>query len=149
MSIFKLPWIGRRRAEQAGSVLVFASRFDSRGPGSARALFTGGMRIWLTALRSPGVLGASLWARPLRGKYYTLSAWESEEALRAFAHSGAHRRGVKALYATGEVDGVLSSWWEDAGTWRPRWTDAVRRADAATPGPYAGPAQGPAQRPAA
>jgi heme-degrading monooxygenase HmoA len=147
MSIFKLPWIGRRRATQ-GQVLVFASRFDGRGVRSSWALFTGGMRIWRTALRSPGVLGASLWAKPIRGSYYTLSAWESEEALRAFARSAAHRRGVKVLRAAGAVDGVLISWWEDADTWRPRWKDALRRAHASTPGPYAGPAPS-TQRPAA
>jgi heme-degrading monooxygenase HmoA len=147
MSIFRIPWLGRRRPK-GGQVLVFASRFDSHNPRSAWALFTGGMRIWLTAVRSPGSFGASLWAKPIRGRYYTLSAWESEEMLRAFAHGRPHRRGVKALYAAGNVDGVLISWWEDADGWRPRWKDAITRADAATPGPYAGPTAS-AERPAA
>jgi heme-degrading monooxygenase HmoA len=110
------------------------------------ALLVGGMRIWLTALRSPGVLGASLWAKPIRGNYYTLSAWESEEALRAFARSAAHRRGVKTLYAAGEVDGVLISWWEDADTWRPNWQDAVRRANASTRARTPGPRRQPSAR---
>src|SRR5438045_1119470 len=101
MSIFKLPWIWRGRPRD-GQVLVFASRFDGRGFRSSWALFTGGTCIWLSAVRTPGSFGASLWAKPIRRKYYTLSAWESEEALRAFAHGGPHRSGVKALYAAGE-----------------------------------------------
>jgi heme-degrading monooxygenase HmoA len=139
MTIFKLPWRWRRRPD-SGRVLVFASRFDGRGFRASCALFTGGVRIWRSAVRSPGVYGASLWAKPFRGKYYTLSAWESEEALRGFARGAVHRSGVKALYAAGSVDGVLISWWEDADGWRPHWKDAIRRADASTPGPYAGPA---------
>jgi hypothetical protein len=139
MSIFRLPWIGRRRPT-TGQVLVFVSRFDGQGFRSALTLLMHGMRIWRSAVRSPGSYGASLWARPLRGKYYTLSAWESEEALRAFARSAVHRSGVKAMYAAGNVDGVLISRWEDADGWRPRWPEAMRRADVATPGRYAGPA---------
>jgi heme-degrading monooxygenase HmoA len=139
MSLFKLPWFGRRRAP-GEQVLVFASRFDSRNPLSALALTIYGMWIWLGAVRSPGCIGASLWAKPLRGKYYTLSAWESEAALQAFARSKAHRNGIKALRKAGKVDGVLISWWVDSGAWRPRWKDAIRRADASPTGPYAGPA---------
>jgi heme-degrading monooxygenase HmoA len=140
MSLFKLPWFGRRRAK-GEQVLVFASRFDSRNPLSGLALLIYGMWIWLGAVRTPGCIGASLWAKPLRGKYYTLSAWESEVALHAFARSKGHRQGVKALRKVGKVDGVLISWWEDCTAWRPRWKAAIRRADAAPTGPYAGPAQ--------
>ena len=107
MSLFKLPWVGRRRATTGQPVLVFASRFDSRNPLSALVLTVYGIRIWLTAARSNGSLGASLWAKPLRGRYYTLSAWESEEALHAFARSKPHRAGIKALRKAGKVDGVL------------------------------------------
>ncbi|MFL6239685.1 MAG: antibiotic biosynthesis monooxygenase family protein [Actinomycetes bacterium] len=139
MSLFRLPWVGRRRAD-GERVLVFASRFDSRNPLSGLALLGYGLRIWRGAVRSPGCVGASLWAKPLRGKYYTLSAWESEEALGAFARSKAHRSGVKSLRAAGKVDGALISWWEGAATWRPNWKDAMRRADASPTGPYAGPA---------
>jgi heme-degrading monooxygenase HmoA len=137
-SLFKLPWRGQRRAETE-RVLVFASRFDGRKPRSAWALLRYGTRVWLVAARSPGCLGAALWAKPLRGKYYTLSAWDSEAALRAFAHDAAHRDGIRALRRLSEIDGVLISWWTDGASWRPRWREAMRRADAATPGPYAGP----------
>jgi heme-degrading monooxygenase HmoA len=139
MSLFKLPWFGRRRV-RSDRVLVFASRFDGRNPRSALVLAVYGMRIWFTAVRSPGSVGASLWAKPLRGRYYTLSAWESEDALREFASSKAHRTGIKMLRKIGNVDGVLISWWEDGADWKPRWKDAIHRADASPTGPYAGPA---------
>jgi hypothetical protein len=139
MSLFKLPWVGRRRTTSSEPVLVFASRFDSHNPLSALTLVIYGIWIWLTAARSRGCVGASLWAKPMRGKYYTLSAWTGESDLHAFARSNAHRTGVKTLRKVGAVDGVLISWWEDGVDWRPRWKDAIRRTDASPRGPYAGP----------
>jgi heme-degrading monooxygenase HmoA len=139
LSLFKLPWLGRRRVS-SDQVLVFASRFDSRNTRSAFALLVYGIWIWLTAVRTPGCVGASLWAKPLSGKYYTFSAWESEDALHAFARSRAHRVGVTSLRKAGTVDGVLISWWEAGAGWRPRWKAAITRADASPTGPYAGPA---------
>jgi heme-degrading monooxygenase HmoA len=140
MSLFKLPWLGRRRATTDGPVLVFASRFDSHNPLSALALGVYGIWIWVTAARTRGSLGASLWAKPHRGRYYTLSAWRDEQALHGFARSKAHRKGVKALRRAGKVDGVLISWWEDGENWKPCWRAAIERADASPKGPYAGPA---------
>ena len=139
ISMFALPW--KTVARPAGDrVLVFSSRFDGRGIRSARAMLRSGMGIRRGALQAPGCLGASLCARPLRGKYHTLSAWQDEQSLMAFARSAPHRDGIRALRAAGPVDGVLISWWEDAAGWRPRWDEALRRVAAATPGPYTGPA---------
>jgi heme-degrading monooxygenase HmoA len=140
MSLFKLPWLGRRRV-QLGEVLVFGSRFDNRNLSSALVLLVYGPWIWLTAVRTPGCVGASLWAKPLRGRYYTFSAWENEEALRKFASTRAHRVGIKMLRKVGNVDGVLISWWEGGTEWRPRWRAAMKRLDASPTGPYSGPAQ--------
>ncbi len=146
MSLFRLPWLGRPRAKSDAPVLVFVSRFDSRNPLSALALLFYGMSIWVYAARSRGAVGASLWAKPLRGKYYTMSAWESEDALREFSRSKVHRAGVKALRRVGKVDGVLISWWEDGTAWKPRWKNAMHRADASPTGPYAGPSPADQQR---
>lgn len=143
MNLLGLPWVGRRRARDAAVVLVFTSRFDSRSPLSGLVLTAYGILIWLAAIRSAGCLGASLQAKPWRGKYYTMSAWRSEDALRDFARSRTHRTAVKIVRRAGAVDGVLISWWEDGAVWRPRWRDAIRRADASPTGPYAGP-QSPA-----
>ena len=140
-----MPWRWRQPPVN-DRVLVFASRFDGQGTGDARhprgaiRLMRHSLRIRRQALRTPGAVGVSLYARPLRGEFYTLSAWQDEESLRAFAHTGAHRAGVKDLNAHGgQVKGVLISWWEDATDWRPRWDETLRRVAAATPGPYAGP----------
>ena len=138
MSLFKLPWLGRHRV-QSEQVLVFGSRFDNRNLLSALVLLVYGPWIWLTAVRTPGCVGASLWAKPLRGRYYTFSAWESEEAMRVFARSRAHRIGIKMLRKIGNVDGVLISWWEAGNGWKPQWRPAIKRVDASPTGPYAGP----------
>jgi heme-degrading monooxygenase HmoA len=144
-SLFAIPWRWRTRPTSE-RVLVFVSRFDApRGRGSGRwrqtiVLMRGGLKIRRHALKSPGNIGVSLYGSPLRAKFYTMSAWQDEASLMGFAHSPAHMDGIRALYANGRVDGVLISWWDDADGWRPGWRDAIRRADSATPGPYAGPA---------
>lgn len=45
--------------------------------------------------RSPGLLGVSLRAYPVRGVYWTLSAWTGEPALRDFARTDPHRTLMK------------------------------------------------------
>lgn len=42
--------------------------------------------------RSPGAIGYSLRAKPLARRFYTISAWESEEDLRAFVRDRPHSR---------------------------------------------------------
>jgi heme-degrading monooxygenase HmoA len=140
VSLFRLPWRGRRRTS-ADRVLVFASRFDGRSARSAWVLLRQGIRIWRDAAGSPGCIGAALWAKPLRGKYYTLSAWDSEASVREFAGRAVHRTGVQTLRRVATVDGVLISWWVDGAGWRPDWRAAIRRVDAAPTGPYDGPSE--------
>ena len=133
------PW--QWRAKPTGErMLVFASRFDGRGQRFARTLLSGGGRVRKQVLASPGALGVSIYARPLRGKYYTLSAWADEESLRAFARSGGpHAEAIRELRNRGAVTGVLISWWQPASAGAPTWDDALRRIEASPPGPYAGP----------
>lgn len=139
-----MPWRWRERPTKE-RVLVFASRFDGQGNGGGRRskgalrLMRHSLRIRKQVLRTPGAIGVSLYARPIRGEYYTVSAWQDEASLMAFARTGAHRAGVRDLYAHGNVNGVLISWWADADNWQPSWDDAIRRTAAATPGPFVGP----------
>jgi hypothetical protein len=139
-----LPWQWQERP-MGSRVLVFASRFDGQGMGNGRRprgafrLMRHSLAIRRQVLRTRGAVGVSVSARPLRGEYYTLSAWQDEQSLLAFAHRGAHKAGVQDLYRRGPVTGVLIAWWEDATSWKPRWDDAIRRTWEATPGQYIGP----------
>ncbi|GHE12346.1 hypothetical protein GCM10010339_75320 [Streptomyces alanosinicus] len=55
--------------------------------------------VWRQIGHARGAYGLTLSAQPLRRTFWTPSAWESAGALKAFAHSGAHRPISRALAA--------------------------------------------------
>ena len=132
-TLFTLPlrWTKPARPERA---VVFVSRFDARGLKARWVLFGAGMRLRRTVLASPGALGVSLRAHPIAGRYYTLSMWEDEASLLAFARGEDHRAAVATVSALGPVSGVLVSRECDGAP--PRWGDILRWADSTDPGPY-------------
>jgi len=131
--MFTLPWrwTGRARLE---SSLVFASRFDGAGLRAGWRLFVGGVRLRRAVLRSPGAIGVSVRAHPLKGRYYTVSMWDDEASLLAFAHSAYHQAAVRRLTEVGTVAGILVS--RQAEARRPRWRETLTWLAAAEPGPY-------------
>ena len=76
------------------------------------------------AKRAPGNLRAQ--ARTINGIRHTLSVWQSEAAMRAFVHSGAHKRAIGAFgsIATGKTFGfetdTVPDWDEVHDLWRAR-----------------------------
>ncbi len=132
-TMFTLPW---RWTEQARpeSTVVFASRFDGAGLQAGWRLFVGGIRLRRAVLRSPGALGVGLRAHPLKGRYYTVSMWDNETGLLAFAHSADHQTAVRHITELGTVAGILLSREGDAR--RPRWNETIRWLATAQPGPY-------------
>ena len=132
-TMFTLPWRWTRSARPERAV-VFASRFDAKGLKARWVLFAAGIRLRRAVLGSPGALGVSLRAHPIAGRYYTLSMWEDEANLLAFAHGGDHRAAVRRISELGRVSGILISR-EDAGA-RPRWGEILDWVAGAEPGPY-------------
>jgi heme-degrading monooxygenase HmoA len=89
-----LPWgaAGAPPADLDGrDAYVMASRFELASAWRSPAFLVQAMRAWRQARRSPGVLGVSLRAQPMRRAYWTLSAWTDEAALRQFARTEPHR----------------------------------------------------------
>lgn len=79
-----------------------------------------------------GLLGYSLLARPLSKRFWTLSAWENEAALRAFVQHPPHRRIMAALAPHMDKTEFLS--WTVKGSQLPlRWDDALRRFSSGPP----------------
>jgi hypothetical protein len=72
-------------------IVVLGSRFELISAWRSPAFLGYALRIWLQARRSPGIIGLSLRAHPLRATFWTLSAWSSEESLRDFARADPHR----------------------------------------------------------
>lgn len=73
-----------------------------------------------------GLLGYSLLARPLSKRFWTLSAWQNEAALRAFVQHPPHVRIMTALAS--HMDKTKFVRWTVKGSDLPlRWNDALRR----------------------
>lgn len=145
LTMLTLPWRWTE-AERRARAVVFASRFDANGLRARWVLFAAGLRLRRAVLASPGCLGASLRAHPFAGRYYTLSMWQDDASLSAFARGTPHREVVRRVTKLGPVSGILIS--REVDTSRPRWHDTLRWVATAKPGPYrreSTPAQVPMQ----
>lgn len=121
----ELSWTTVNPAAPATEAVVMASRLEVGSLRHVPRFFRLSLASWRQARRSPGVLGLSLIAQLGRGVFWTLSAWESEEALYAYAGAEPHRSIMKRLRPatkdshfvlwTVPAEGLPVSW-EDART---------------------------------
>jgi hypothetical protein len=76
--------------------------------------------------RPAGLIGYSLLAKPLRSRYWTLSAWEDEQALRAFIRQPPHVDAMRDLPQV--LAGFTTVRWTVPGAQLPPdWDDAMAR----------------------
>jgi heme-degrading monooxygenase HmoA len=74
----------------------------------------------------PGLIGYSLLAKPFRGRYWTLSAWRDEEAVRAFIRQPPHVDAMRELRKV--LAGFTTIRWSvRGGELPPDWDDALAR----------------------
>jgi hypothetical protein len=95
------------------------------------------MRVRRALLASPGALGVSLIAHPLRGEFWTLSGWTDRRALDGFVRSPEHRAAMRAL-GPAMADATFVFWPHDAAAQPPTWTDAMARVNAQRSAGHAG-----------
>lgn len=75
-----------------------------------------------------GLVGYSLLARPLSKRFWTLSVWKNEEALRAFVRHPPHASIMSALAP--HMDKTKFVRWTVKGSQLPlQWDDALRRSE--------------------
>lgn len=128
-----LPWITPNPPPRTGAgtgahVYVYFSRFETRTLWGAVRFLVRTRGVWRQVSRAPGAYGATLRARPLRRTFLTLSAWESPQALAAFARSGAHGPAARGLAAQmRETKSV--AWTASADSLPVDWDEALRRLD--------------------
>lgn len=120
-----LPWTVPNTPPQGAEVHVFASRFETRTLWGALKFFARTPGVWRQVSRAPGAYGASLKAQPLRRTFWTLSAWESPAALKAFARSGTHAPTSRGL-ATEMSDAKFATWTAKSDDLPLDWTEAFR-----------------------
>jgi hypothetical protein len=123
-----LPWATPRpRPALATNPTVMASKFQLRDRRDVPAFFVAALRIRRQMLKSPGVLGVSLVAKPLAGTFFTLSAWENRDCLEAAVVGHPHVETMKRFGP--RTAQSLFAFWTPAAGQRPAWRDAYRRLD--------------------
>ncbi|MFF5574012.1 DUF3291 domain-containing protein [Streptomyces luteogriseus] len=120
-----LPWTVPNTPPRATEVHVFASRFETRTLWGALRFLAGTPAVWRQVRRSPGVYGATLKAKPLRRTFWTLSAWESKDALHAFVRAGAHGPSSRGL-APQMKDSAFTTWQVSSDELPLPWSEALR-----------------------
>ncbi|TQR85958.1 DUF3291 domain-containing protein [Mycobacterium hodleri] len=123
-----LPWaIPRPRPALTTNPTVMASKFQLQDRRDVPAFFLAALRIRRQMLNSPGALGVSLIAKPLKGTFFTLSAWESREHLEAAVVGHPHVETMKRF--SPRTAQSLFAFWTPATDSRPTWQEAHRRLD--------------------
>ena len=124
----EIPWTTVGRAPTGHDAQIMASRFRLRSAWRSPQFLMYSIRILRQARSSQGILGVSLRAYPLRGTFWTLSAWTDEEALQAFARADPHRTIIRNIRAWAE-EATFRFWTVPADTLGSRelWADAGTR----------------------
>lgn len=122
----KSPWKQLAELEADREYLVFASWIPARRYGATPRLFRGASAVREQLATTPGLIGFSLLARPLRKQYATLSVWEGDEALAAFTRGEPHGH-LMADLAPEMGETKFIRWTMRGADGRPTWREALRR----------------------
>lgn len=121
-----LPWVTPHPARPDTQAFVMASRFEVRSLKDVPRFFLKSLSAWGQVRKAPGALGASLEARPFGKVFYTLSAWESREALYAYARTDPHKSVMNGVRGTMR-DSTFTFWEVPVDRLPVDWDDAKRR----------------------
>lgn len=122
-----LPWSTPKAPAPADDpVIVMASRLELRRLRDAPAFLAAALRIRRQMLRSPGALGLSLIARPLRRTFWTLSAWQDRAALSATVGRQPHEQIMKR-FRPRMAGASFVTWTARAADLPIGWDEALRR----------------------
>lgn len=108
---------------------AMASRFETLTLRGALRFLARTPRVMGQIRTAPGAHGVALRARPLRRTFWTLSVWETREALHRFAAGDPHRSTARALKPLMK-ESAFTYWLADTDTLPLTWDDALNRLDA-------------------
>jgi hypothetical protein len=122
------PWRTFRAPNPNGDFVALLSYLPLKSYWGVLYLATYAVQVINQLATADGLVGYSLLARPLSKRFWTLSAWESEAALRAFVQSQPHQRIMTVLAP--HMDKTNFVRWKVKGSDLPLlWDDALRRGD--------------------
>ena len=122
------PWRTFGSPDPNGDVVALLSYLPLKSYWRVLPFFVYTAQVVKQLAKADGLLGYSLLARSLSKRFWTLSAWENEEALRAFVQDPPHVRIMTALAP--HMDRTKFVHWTLKGSQLPlHWEDALRRMD--------------------
>lgn len=123
-----LPWATLRPPERGREYVVLVSVLRLTSFRTVPAFFSYSNRIQGQLKRSPGLIGFSLNAHLLRKMFWTLSVWESPEAIADFVNESPHREIMAAL--KGKIRDPRFIQWRISGfQCPPTWAHAFQMAE--------------------
>ncbi|GAA1177338.1 hypothetical protein F4556_005634 [Kitasatospora gansuensis] len=121
-----LPWTTPNAPRPDAQVLVMASRLEVGSLRHSPRFFLKSLSAWRQVRSAPGAVGASLIAQPLKGVFWTLSAWEDRKALYTYAKTEPHYSIMTSLRAVTKTSTFV--FWEVGADQLPiDWADAKNR----------------------
>lgn len=121
----RTPWKQIKPIDAERDYVGVVTELVPRSIRSTGRLFRGAQRASAQMAHSDGVIGFAILAQPLRRRYQTVSLWETDADVDAFARSGDHHVLVWSLAP--ELESVHSTRWRVRGRdGRPRWEQAQR-----------------------
>ena len=124
-----LPWRTSVEPHPDAEYLVMASSLPLRRFGATLRFFRFVSAIRGQLAHTDGLIGYSLWAKPIAKRYWTLSVWRDEAALMTFMRSSPHAEIMKSLRT--DMGPTTFVRWTVKGTDAVvPWDEALRRLDA-------------------
>lgn len=120
-----LPWTEGSVAAPPSEVVVLASHLDLRRFRDVPAFLRAAVGLRRRLAEAPGSIGLGLSAEPLRRRFWTLSAWTDEAAVRAYVARPEHRAVMERFGPV--MAGSRFETWTAPGDRRPDWAEARRR----------------------
>jgi hypothetical protein len=92
-----LPWTTISPPDRAREYVVMASRLPLARYRDMPGFLRAAMLIWAQLARASGLIGYTLDAHLARKTFWTVSAWDSRDALDAFSRADPHRSRVRVI----------------------------------------------------
>ncbi|MGY6501992.1 MAG: DUF3291 domain-containing protein [Acidimicrobiales bacterium] len=128
-----LPWTNGSVTTPPGEVTVLASRLDLRRHRDVPGFLRAAMGLHRRLGDAPGSIGLTLRAEPLRRRFWTLSAWTDDDAVRAYVSRPEHRAVMERFGPA--MAGSQFATWRAPGAERPTWAEAQVRLTSEAPSP--------------
>ena len=119
----KSPWKTVQPSDPDREYIGVVTELVPKSMRSTVRLFRGARRSSVQIARSKGIVGFATLARPVRKQYQTISLWETDADVDAFARSGDHHQLVRELAP--ELATVKATRWRvSSRDGRPGWKQA-------------------------